>query len=104
MRKKEIFLINLKEVIFMSTKNDEVKILEEEVVKNEVETTELVVTEKEAKKAKMTATAKKGLKIAGLAAIGIVGFLIGRGSAAKAESNDSDIIDMEYEVVESDEE
>lgn len=85
----------------MSEKNEQTKILEEEVVVNE-NTTELVEVDKEAKKAKFVKVAKKVGKIAGIASIGIIGFLLGRSSASNSEYDDSDIIDVECETNESD--
>ena len=85
----------------MSVNDEQTKMLEEVEV-NVDETTEMVELEKEAKKAKIVATAKKGLKIAGVAAIGVVGFLLGKSTSSKNDYNDSDVIDVDYEK-ESDE-
>ena len=83
----------------MSVKN-ETKKVEEEVVVNEVKTTDLVEVEKEAKKPLIGAKAKKVLKVAGVALVGgVLGYFLG---SKTSSSNDSyDISDeVEYEVVE----
>lgn len=87
----------------MSVKDEQTTNLQEENVVNEVETTELVQVDKEARKAKVVSIAKKVGKVAGVAAIGIVGFLLGRGSAGKSEYDDSNVIDVDCEVIDSDE-
>ena len=70
----------------------------EEVVVNEVETTELVEISKEEKKAKAVKVAKKVGKVAAVAGIGLLGFLLGRGSVRKTEYSDSEAIDVDYDV------
>lgn len=74
-----------------------------EVVVNEVETTELVETNKEERKAKVVKVAKKVGKVAAVAGIGLLGFLLGRGSAKKSEYNDSEVIDVDYDVEQTEE-
>lgn len=85
----------------MSVKDEQVKNVEEVVV-NEVDTTELVELEKETKKAKVIEIAKKVGKIAGLAALAVGGFILGAAICGKSENNNSDVIDAEFEVEETD--
>lgn len=81
----------------MSVNDEKTKILEEEIVVNEVEeTTDLVETDKEAKKAKMMNTGKKVLKVAGVAAVGFVGYLLGTKAGKKSQYNEDEIIDAEF--------
>lgn len=72
----------------MSKQNNE--ILEEEVVVNEVEAKELV-EEKEAKKAKMMNIGKKALKVAGVAAVGFLGYFLGTKASKNSEYDYSEI-------------
>lgn len=74
-----------------------------EVVVNEVETTELVEVNKEAKKAKVKKVAKKVGKIAAVAGVGLLGFLLGRGSGKRSAYNESEAIDVEYDVEQTEE-
>lgn len=85
----------------MSVENKETEIFEEEVV-NESETMELVETDKEVKKAEMKTKAKKVLKIAGVAAVGLLGYLLGTKASSKCECYESEVVDVE--TVDSDEE
>ena len=80
----------------MSVNDEKTKILEEEVVVNECEATELVEVDKEAKKAKAVKTGKKVLKVAGVAAVGFIGYLLGTKAGRKAQYNDAEIIDAEF--------
>ena len=87
----------------MSVKDVQAKKLEEEVVVNECETTELVEVNKEAKKAKAVKVAKKVGKIAAIAGVGFLGYLLGTKAGSKTEyeyDDNSEIIDVE--VIESD--
>ena len=84
----------------MSVNEEKTTINEEEVVQNE--TKELVETNKEDKKAEVKAKAKKVLKIAGVAAIGVLGFLLGTKATEKSEYNNSEPIEVEYETEDSD--
>lgn len=77
----------------MSSNNEQTKNLEEEVVVNEMETTELVELDKEAKKAEMVRIAKKVLKIAGIATIGIVGFYLGTKASGTSDYDASEMIE-----------
>ena len=89
----------------MSVKELKKQELEEEVVVNENETKELVVTVEESKKAKMVKAGKKVLKVLGVAAVGVAGFLIGRGTKSNGDVEyyeDSEVV--EGEIVDSDEE
>ena len=81
----------------MSMKDEQKEILEEEVVVEE-EATELVDWEKEAKKAKVIAIAKKVGKVAGVVAVGVIGFLIGSAVKSNSQNDDSDIIEVELET------
>lgn len=77
----------------MSVKDEQVKNVNEEVVV-EVEATETVQLDKEAKKAEMLNLAKKVLKIAGVVTVGVAGFLIGSKSGKSSDCNVSDLIDV----------
>ncbi len=75
----------------MSVREDEQnEILEEEVVVEENETTELVEMEKEAKKAKAKKVAKKVGKVAAVVGVGILGYILGTKSGKKSY-DDSEI-------------
>lgn len=67
-------------------KNEEAKNLEVEEL--------ALAEEKEIKKAEMVKLAKKVGKIAGVAAIGVVGYLIGAKSNGNSECNVADLIDV----------
>lgn len=80
----------------MSGKNEKTETLEKKIVVNEVETTEMVNVEKEAKKPILSAKVKKVLKIAGVAAVGVAGFFLGTKVNGDYET-------VDYEVINSDE-
>lgn len=87
----------------MSVKDVQTKNLEEEVVVNEGETTELVEVKEETKKAKVVKVAKKVGKIAAIAGVGLLGFFLGTKAGSKSEyeyEDNSEII--EAEVIDSD--
>lgn len=88
----------------MLLKNDESKKLKEEVVVDEVETTELVNLNEEAKKAKLINIAKKGLKVAGVILVGVIGYVIGKANNSdnEIEIDNSEVIDAEFTVEETD--
>lgn len=71
--------------------------LNEEVVE---ETQEVTVVEK--KKFNPGPKTKKALKIAGVAGLGLVGFLLGMKWGSRNNSDD-DVEDVEYEIVDDDE-
>ncbi len=83
----------------MSVKDEQTKNLEEMVVVNQNEATEMV-DDKEAKKAKLKNTGKKVLKVAGVAAVGVIGYLLGSKASKKCDYDDSEYVD----VIDSDEE
>lgn len=85
----------------MSLENEQIK--KEEVVVEEVNSTELVEVDKEAKKAKIKKVAKKVGKVAAVAGVGLLGFLLGRGSGKKSAYNESEAIDVEYDVEQTEE-
>lgn len=74
-----------------------------EVVVNEVETTELVEVNKEAKKAKVKEVAKKVCGIVTVASVGLLGFLLGRSSGKRSTCNESEAIDVDYDVEQTEE-
>lgn len=82
----------------MSVKNEQTENLKEEVAVNEVETTELVEVKGESKKAKTKRVAKKVGKIAAVAGIGILGYILGTKAGKKSVNNNSEIIDVEYDT------
>ena len=85
------------------SQDKETKNLEEEVVVNE--TTEMVVAEENTKKAKVVKVAKTVGKVAAVAGIGILGFILGRKSASGSDYDDSEeVIDVDYVDVEQSEE
>lgn len=89
----------------MSTNDAKKQQLEEEVVVNENEAKELAVTIEESKKTKLAKTGKKVLKVLGVAAVGVAGFLLGRGTKSNGETeyyDNSEVV--EAEVIDSDEE
>lgn len=79
----------------MSEKKEEIKKLEEEVVMDENNTTELVSVEGESKTSKVKKIVKTGLKVAGIGAIGIVGYLIGYRLGSKSPEEESEVIEAE---------
>lgn len=84
----------------MSVRDEQTEILEEEVVVEEKETTDLVELEREAKKAKTVKIAKKVGKIAAVAGVGILGFILGSKSSKKSYDNSE--VEVEYGTEESD--
>lgn len=79
----------------MSENRENVEILEEEVVVN---ATDLAECEMVGRKPKMSNKVKKGLKVAGIAAIGgLLGFALGKKSSSKYENYESDTIDENVE-------
>lgn len=86
----------------MSTKKESTEQLEKKVVVNEVEATDLVQVEENVKTAKLKQTGIKVLKIAGVATVGVIGFLLG--TKAGKNSVEDDQYEVEYEVVETNEE
>lgn len=70
-----------------------------EEVKESTETKELAVQE-EKKKFELGPKMKKGLKIAGIAGLGVLGFLLGaKWGSRKNDDSDDDYEEVEYEVV-----
>ena len=78
----------------MSNKDEQTKVFEAEVEVNEVETAELVTLEKEAKKAKAIEIAKKVGKVAGIVAIGVGGFLLGKSVVKNSDVNVAELIEV----------
>lgn len=83
----------------MSVKEESKKLNEEVVVdENKTTETEMVVKEEEVKKSKVKTVAKTALKIAGVGAVGFLGFLLGsKCGSKKNEDNydDSEVIEAE---------
>lgn len=78
----------------MSENRENVEILEEEVVVN---ATDLTECEMGGRKPKMSNKVKKGLKIAGIAALGgLLGFALGKKSGSKCDY-ESDTVDVNVE-------
>lgn len=77
--------------------NEEKANLEKKVVvnENEVETTEIVVKEEESKTVKAKKIGKAMLKVAGIAGVGLLGYILG----TKCSKNSED--DYETEVIEA---
>lgn len=70
-----------------------------EEVKESTETKELAVQE-EKKKFELGPKMKKGLKIAGIAGLGVLSFLLGaKWGSRKDDDSDDDYEEVEYEVV-----
>lgn len=85
----------------MSKVNDNEEIQNENVNEEVVEETQAVaVVEK--KKFNLGPKTKKGLKIAGLAGLGVLSFILGTKWANR--NNTDDIEDVEYEVIDDDNE
>lgn len=82
----------------MSVK-EESKNLKEEVVVDENKTTEteIVVKEEQIKTSKAKAIAKTALKVAGVGAVGFIGFLLGAKCGSRKNENDYD----DQEVIEA---
>ena len=84
----------------MSVKDKQTNDLEKGIVVREA-TTVQEDPEKEAKKAKAVGIAKKALTVAGVAAVGVLGYLLGSNKNKKSyDYDDSDII--EGEIIDSD--
>ena len=82
----------------MSKANENQEEIVEEV-KESTETTELAVQE-EKKKFELGPKMKKGLKIAGIAGLGVLSFLLGaKWGSRKDDNSDDDYEEVEYEVV-----
>lgn len=84
----------------MSVNNVETEVLENEVVVNEVETTELV--DKEAKKAKLLNVGKKVLKVAGVLTVGAIGYFLGTKASNTTECYEEVEEIADVEAVDSD--
>ena len=80
----------------MSVNDEKIKNLEEEVVVNESNSTDLVELDKEERKAKLMTKGKKALKVAGVIGVGFIGYLIGTKVGKKSQYDDSEIIDAEF--------
>ncbi len=83
----------------MSVKEESKKLNEEVVVdENKTTETEMVVKEEEVKTSKVKTIVKTGLKIAGVGAVGFLGFLLGaRCGSKKNQDNydDSEVVEAE---------
>lgn len=83
----------------MSVKEESKKLNEEVVVdENKTTETEMVVKEEEVKTSKAKTIVKTGLKIAGVGAIGVLGFLLGAKCGRKKDEDnydDSEVIEAE---------
>ena len=73
--------------------------INEEVDEN-TETQEVTVAEK--KRFNLGPKMKKGLKIVGIAGLGILSFVLGTKWGSKSNDNSDDVEDVEYEVVDDD--
>lgn len=71
----------------------------EEVV-DTTETQEIAVVEK--KKFNLGPKMKKGLKIAGIAGLGLLSFALGAKWGSRSKDNSDDVEDVEYEVIDKD--
>ena len=85
----------------MSKVNEEVQNenVNEEVVKT-TETQEVAVVEK--KKFNLGPKMKKGLKIAGIAGLGILSFALGAKWGSRSSDDSDDVDDVEYKVIDED--
>lgn len=84
----------------MSEKNENINKQEiSEEVKETVQTQELAVTEK--KRFQLGPKAKKGLKIAGVAGLGIVSFLLGAKWGNRSNDDSDEIEDVDYEIIDN---
>lgn len=83
----------------MSVKEESKKLNEEVVVdENKTTETEMVVKEEEVKTSKAKTIVKTGLKIAGVGAVGFLGFLLGTKCGSKKNENnydDSEVVEAE---------
>ena len=85
----------------MSKVNEEVQ--NENVNEEVIETTEsqeVAVVEK--KKFNLGPKMKKGLKIAGIAGLGILSFVLGAKWGSRSNDESDDVEDVEYEVIDED--
>ena len=85
----------------MSKVNEEVQ--NENVKKEVIETTEskeIAVVEK--KKFNLGPKMRKGLKIAGIAGLGILSFALGAKWGSRSNDDSDDVEDVEYEVIDED--
>lgn len=83
----------------MSVKDENTEILNEEVVVDEVSSTEMMEVEKEAKRAKRAKIAKTAGKVAVVAGIGALAYILGFNKGKKSSTyDDSETIDVEYET------
>lgn len=73
--------------------------VDEEVV-DTTETQEMAVVEK--KKFNLGPKMKKGLKIAGIAGLGLLSFALGAKWGSRSKDNSDDVEDVEYEVIDKD--
>lgn len=76
--------------------------LEKKVVVNEneeVETTELVETEVETKGSKLKKVGKTMLKVAGVAGVGLLGFILGAKCSKKSDEEDYEAEVVEAEII-----
>ena len=85
----------------MSKVNEEVQNenINEEVVRT-TESQEVAVVEK--KKFSLGPKMKKGLKIAGIAGLGILSFVLGAKWGSRSNDESDDVEDVEYEVIDED--
>lgn len=85
----------------MSVKEESKKLNEEVVVdENKTTETEMVIKEEEVKTSKAKAVAKTALKIAGVGAVGFIGFLLGaKCRSKKNEDNYDDQEVIEAEII-----
>ena len=85
----------------MSKVNENQKVENLEEVKENTETKELAVQEEKKFNFKLGPKMKKGLKIAGVAGLGVLGFLLGVkwGSRNNDDDSDDEYEEVEYEVV-----
>lgn len=88
----------------MSVQNEQTENMKKEVVVQGNEHSADLVVEVETKKTKAIRVAKKVGKVAAVVGVGLLGFLLGTKAGKKSEYNDSDIIDVEYEEVNTDNE
>lgn len=84
----------------MSKVNENQKVENLEEVKENTETKELAVQEEKKFNFKLGPKMKKGLKIAGVAGLSVLGFLLGVKWGSRNNDNSDDDSDDEYEEVE----
>lgn len=84
----------------MSVKEETNKLKEEVVVEETNSTeTELAVQEGEVKPSKAKAIVKTALKVAGVGAVGVLGFILGARCSRKNEDNDNSEEIVEAEII-----